>query len=120
MPITIPDSSWYKNKSSEQGAPAACPYANVHKCPRYYASVHMLGEARLITSIPAEKKEALDAFWGESKLLPVTNEEDTSISGLDAKVSSFSNFCPEVSFVNFRYYASYLGRYVDYIDKECG
>ncbi|MFJ4053181.1 hypothetical protein ACIPZC_06895 [Pseudomonas sp. NPDC089743] len=120
MPITIPDSSWYQSKSSDKGVPSSCPYANVHKCPRYYASIYMLGEARVTTSISDNKIEALDSFWKESGLLPVIEEEDTGISGSDGKTTSFSNFCPEVTFTYFNYYASYLGRYVDEIDKDCG
>lgn len=120
MPITIPDSSWYRTKSSERDVHSSCPYANVHKCPRYYASIYMLGEAKVITSISADKKEALDAFWENSRLLPVINEDDTSISGFDGGINSLSNFCPEVSFTYFRYYASFLGKYVDEIDKDCG
>lgn len=120
MPITIPDSSWYRKKSSERDAPSSCPYANVHKCPRYYASIYLLGEAKVTTSISADKKEALDAFWENSRLLPVIDEDDTSINGSDGRISSFSNFCPEVTFAYFRYYASYLGKYADEIDKDCG
>lgn len=120
MPITIPDSSWYRKKSSESDAPSSCPYANVHKCPRHYASIYMLGEAKVTTSISAGKKEALDALWENSRLLPVIGEDDTSISGSDGRISSFSNFCPEVTFSYFRYYASYLGKYVDEIDKDYG
>lgn len=120
MPITIPDFSWYRNKSSERGAHSSCPYANVHKCPRYYASIYKLGEANVITSISDDKKEALDAFWESSGLLPVIEEDDTSISGCDGRISSLSNFCPEVTFTYFRYYASYLGKYVDEVDKDCG
>ena len=82
MPITIPDFSWYRSKSSEKNASDSCPYANVHKCPRYYASIYMLGEARITTSINDDKKESLDAFWASSGLLPVIAEEETGISGL--------------------------------------
>ncbi|MFJ3120437.1 hypothetical protein ACIPI6_28270 [Pseudomonas protegens] len=120
MPIIVPDFSWYQSKSSERGAPSSCPYANVHKCPRYYASIYMLGKARTITSMSTSKVEALDAFWNESGLLPVIEEEDTGISGTDGRITSLSNFCPEVSFTYFRLYASHLGRYVDEIDKDCG
>jgi hypothetical protein len=120
MPIIVPDFSWYQSKSSERGAPSSCPYANVHKCPRYYASIYMLGKARAITSMSTSKVEALDAFWNESGLLPVIEEEDTGISGADGRITSLSNFCPEVAFTYFRLYASYLGRYVDEIDKDCG
>ena len=120
MPITIPDSSWYRSKSSEKNAPFACPYANVHKCPRYYASIYMLGKAQMITSISDEKIRELDNFWADSGLLPVIAEDDTGISGHEGRWSSFSNFCPEVSFSYFRYYASYLAKYADEIDGGFG
>lgn len=120
MPVTVPDSSWYRGKSVERDAQFSCPYANVHKCPRYYASVFMLGEAKLITSIADDKKEALDSLWAESGLLPVIAEDDTGICGDERKLSSLSNFCPEVSFTYFRYYASYLARYADKIDSDVG
>lgn len=120
MPITIPDSSWYRRKSTEREAPFSCPYANVHKCPRYYASINILGEAKIITSITNDKKEALDNLWANSRLLPVIAEDDTGISGYEGKASSFSNFCPEVSFAYFNYYASYLAKYADEIDSDCG
>jgi hypothetical protein len=120
MPITTPDSSWYRSKSIEKDAPFACPYANVHKCHRYYASIYMLGEARIITSISDENKKALDALWANSGLVPVIAEDDTGISGHEGRWKSFSNFCPEVTFTYFHYYASYLARYVDEIDTDCG
>lgn len=120
MSRIIPDSSWYKNKSSEGKAPCSCPYANVYKCNRYYSSVSMLGVAQIITSIRNDRKEVLDAFWSNSELLPIIDEEETSIDGEVGRWTSFSNFCPEVSFKYFHYYASYLGRYVDEIDSDSG
>lgn len=120
MPITVPDSSWYRAKSAEAGVPCSCPYANVHKCHRYYASIYMLGEVKMITSISNAKKIELNQFWEQSGLAPVIAEEDTEVSGSEGRSSSFSNFCPEVTNTYFRYYASYLSRYVDEIDKDCG
>lgn len=120
MTITIPDSSWYRRKSSETDSLFACPYANVHKCPRYYASLYMLGEVKMITSISVDKKESLDALWSNSGLLPVVAEDDTGISRCDEEPSTFSNFCPEVTFTYLRYYASYLTKYADEIDKDSG
>lgn len=120
MPITVPNLLWYQSKSSEKGVSASCPYANVNKCPRYYASIYMLGKVRITTSIDADQVKVLDALWEESGLLPVIGEEDTSINGGNGKYSSFCNFCPEVSYRYFNYYASYLGKYVDEVDRDVG
>lgn len=120
MSITVPDSSWYRAKSSEVGVACSCPYANVHKCYRYYASIYMLGEIKMITSISDKNKSELDEYWGQSGLTPVIAEEDTGVSGSETRTSSYSNFCPEVTYTYFRYYASYLSRHADEIDKENG
>lgn len=120
MIITVPDISWYRTKSIAKNAPFACPYANVHKCYRYYTSIFMLGEAQMITSIMDDKKVELDNFWLKTNLPPVIAEEDTCISGSNDRWTSFSNFCPEVSYSYFGLYASYLAKYVDDIDKDIG
>lgn len=120
MPIIIPDASWYESKSLERNTPASCPYANVHKCPRYYASIQRLGEARIISSISDEKQSSLDVFWASSELMPVIAEEETCVYGEQGSWSTFSNFCPEVTFTYLHYYASFLAKYVDEIDSNCG
>ena len=51
-------------------------------------------------------------------MVPVIAEDDTGIGGSEGRSSSFSNFCPEVTYTYFSYYASYLARYVDEIDKD--
>ena len=120
VPIIVPDSSWYRAKSTEAHAPFSCPYANVHKCHRYYASIYMLGKVKMITSISEDKKANLDTFWAGSNLVPVIAEEDTGIRGSEYKSNSFFNFCPEVTFTYFGYYANYLARYADEIDEGSG
>ncbi len=50
--------------------------------------------------------------------MPVIEEEDTGISVSEGESGSFSNFCPEGTFKYFSYYASFLARYVDEIDKD--
>lgn len=117
--ITIPDASWYEKKSREGNVADECPYANVHKCPRYYGSLYMLGKTGMITSIAPETCVELDAIWENSGLSPVIAEEDTGITSSGDKTHSFQNFCPEVSFKFFRYYASFLAKHSDDIDREC-
>lgn len=120
MTITVPDSAWYKKKSLAAKAPLSCPYANVHKCHRYYTSIYMLGKANMITSIDDAKKSELDEFWNKSGLLPVIEENDTGVASSDGRTSTFTNFCPEVSNEYLGYYANFLARYVDEIDKDSG
>ncbi len=120
MSVTIPDSSWYRRKSSEANVPPLCPYANVHRCPRYYGSIDILGREGMITSISSDKKDELDILWERSGLRPVIAEDDTSMTIIDDKLSSIGNFCPEVSFKFFHYYASHMMKYLDGIDKGIG
>lgn len=120
MPRTVPDSSWYRAKSAEASVDCSCPYANVHKCYRYYASIDMLGKVQILTSISDEKKSELEEIWKQSDLVPVIAEDETEIGSSEGRSSSFSNFCPEVTYTYFGYYASYIARYVDEIDKDIG
>lgn len=80
----------------------------------------MLGKVKMITSISEDKKANLDTFWAGSNLVPVIAEEDTGIRGSEYKSNSFFNFCPEVTFTYFGYYANYLARYADEIDEGSG
>ena len=117
MSLIIPDLEWYRNKSIQMDTPNSCPYANYYKCPRFFDSIDMLGDAGVITSINVKNKEDLDTFWERSGLSPIIAEDETSISNNN---NTFSNFCPEVSFKYFGYYAKFLAKYSDDTDKENG
>ena len=113
-----PDLDWYTGLSKVESIPPRCPYANAHKCPRYYASLHLLGEVGITTQISSEKTMELDALWERSHLLPVIAEQDTGITSSERRTTGFSNFCPEVSFDVFGLFADHLHRYSDEIDTE--
>jgi len=115
MEFIYPDRAWYTKISEQNEATPFCPHANVHRCPRYYSSLYLLGEAGITTKITPEKINELDEFWEKSELLPVVAEHDTMISG---HKSGFSNFCPEVTFDMFGLFAVSLHRYSDEIDKD--
>src|SRR5271166_50761 len=112
-----PDMDWYLNLSRERGTTPRCPFASVERCPRYYESLSLLGEAGS-TKIPADDDARLKALWEKSDLWPRTAEGGTSIFGTDGRTSAFSNFCPEVSYDRFHLFASGLYRHADEIDVE--
>jgi len=72
----------------------------------------------MVTSINDTEIKTLNALWKESGLSPVIAEYDTRIESFDGKHSSFLNFCPEVSYTHFQYYADSLSKYADDIDRD--
>jgi hypothetical protein len=113
-----PDLKWYTGISATKGLPPRCPFASVHRCPRYYQSLSLLGEAGITTRIePEEDKRLLDQ-WKRSDLWPVVNEQATSVMGAPEEPHHFSKFCPEVSFERFGWFASHLSYHADEIDQD--
>jgi len=118
MEFIYPDIDWYTGISEQKHVQPRCPYANVHRCYRYYASLYLLREANITTKMKSEKIKELESFWKNSDLLPALAEHDTGISGPDGKTTGFSNFCPEASYDIFGLFAVLLHRYADEIDIE--
>lgn len=113
----IADLPWYTSISIDRGLAPRCPYATVERCPRYYQSLSLLGRAGS-TGIDKAEDERLLHFWQGSDLWPKTREQETSIWHTDDDARGFINFCPEVSFDRFGYFASYLHRYADELDVD--
>lgn len=118
MESAYPDIDWCSTTSQSKDLALRCQFANVHKCPRYYQSYVLLGECSITTSISPDKDKALQKKWENSDLWPVLAEQKTSIGGSPEKWSLFSNFCPEVSFDTFGFFASSLARFADEIDRD--
>jgi hypothetical protein len=118
MTYIYPDIDWYTDISEQKNVQPRCPYANVYRCYRYYASLYLLGEANITTKMKETKIKELESFWTKSDLLPALAEHDTGISGPDGKTTGFSNFCPEVSYDVFGLFAVALHKYADDIDIE--
>ncbi len=114
---TNPNLEWYVGVSAAKDVLPRCPFASVHRCPRYYQSLSLLGEAGS-TKIEPDKDSELLTRWGKSDLWPVTREQATSTFGPEGHPKIFSNFCPEVSFDRFGWFASYLSEYSDEIDFD--
>ena len=117
MLTVIPDLDWYLEKSKTQESSPRCPYATSDSCPRFYQSLSLLGNAGS-TEIDREEDDRLREKWGKSELWPKTKEYATSIEGSDNNNDLFSNYCPEVAFERFGYFASSLARYADEIDMD--
>lgn len=118
MEFIYPDLDWYTGISKVEHATPRCPYANVHRCPRYYHSLNLMGDAGITTKMRADKIKQLNTFWAKTDILPVVSEHDTGIMGNGDKKSIFSNFCPEISFDIFGLFADNLNRYADEVDSD--
>jgi hypothetical protein len=120
--VTIPDFEWYSGISSRHGLFPRCPFASVDRCPRYYQSLSLLGEAGS-TRIDSKRDEDLLRRWKGFELWPLTAEYATAISGSknergEWESPSFSNFCPEVTYDRFGYFALSMSRYADELDRD--
>ena len=94
--------------------PPRCPFATVETCPRFYQSLSLLGSAGSTAIDSSEDKRLLEK-WKSTDIWPKTREQETIIYGNN---KFFGNFCPEVAFDRFGYFASYLGRYSDELDHD--
>jgi hypothetical protein len=112
-----PDMAWYLSLSRARQVTHRCPFASVERCPRYYQSLSLLGEAGSTKIDPAED-DRLKALWEKSGLWPRTAEGATSTWGNGKQTHGFSEFCPEVSYDRFHLFASGLYRYADELDTD--
>ncbi len=111
-----PTLEWYKRRSRDGGGPPRCPFASVQRCPRFYESLSLLGEAGFTTAIPRDRDDRLRAIWQESDLWPSVNEQAASIMGPADDPRHLMNFCPEVLYERFGLFATALHGYADEID----
>ena len=113
----IPDLDWYLKRGKQRGETPRCQFASAERCPRYYQSLSILGQAGS-TEIDPMEDDRLKAKWEKSDLWPMTAEYETSIAGPSGEWKHFDNFCPEVSFERFGYFAKSLSRHADELDSD--
>jgi hypothetical protein len=119
--VIVPDFQWYVTKSRELGQSPRCMYASANRCPRYFASLSLMGLTGA-TKIDEAEEERLAARWERSGIWPHSAEQGTSISQVDSngitKTSMYANFCPEVMFDRLGHFASFISDYADEIDRD--
>jgi hypothetical protein len=69
-----------------------------------------------MTQIPSERSASLERKW--KVFQSVIAEEEPSTSWADEKMYSVNQFCPEVSYDIYGYFASDMSEYADDIDPE--
>lgn len=114
MTSKIPDLAWAAEIASRKGITTRCPFATVHRCPKYFDSLSILADAGIARMQKSQIKELLDT-WTEHELWPASEEDLASASG-GSPVNCFSAFCPEVSFDYFKAFASHVVKF--YADLE--
>jgi hypothetical protein len=114
---TSADLAWYTALSRERGLPARCPFASVHRCPRYFQSVALLEES-VTTKMDSGLRNRLEKRWMASELWPVNSEQSTAITYSGNAPSTFTMFCPEVTGDTYGRFVEAFARYADEIDSE--
>lgn len=116
--LIIPDFEWYSAQGAKHpsGAPR-CPFASSERCPRHHHSRSLLGEAGF-TKMDAQDEARLDKRWLQLGLIPQTAEQCSAVMSTNGTPQAYCNFCPEVSYDSFGYFASHLHRYTDEIDSD--
>jgi hypothetical protein len=117
MTLEPTDIDSYTSISRSKGLPPRCPFASVHRCPRYFQSLALFRHAGT-TAIPPADEEALTRKWQSSELWPVVAEQVTSIMGEPGDPHLFSHFCPEVAYDRFGIFSSSFARYPTVLDRE--
>jgi hypothetical protein len=113
----IPNLTWYSSVSKKKKMLPRCPFAAPMRCPRFYASQSLLSETG---SVPLNKKEdeKILRFWEKSELWITNRESEPAVAHAGEKLHSINNFCPEVTFLRYGYFCTYIGSYSGEADHD--
>ncbi len=112
-----PDLEWYKKISTKNKVPPRCPYTMLYTCPIYFESIALLRNTGA-TELDKNDEEKLIKYWKDRELNPSLLEETPSVLHHKTKGFSFlNNFCPEVIYLRFGYFASFISNFEDETDQ---
>ena len=88
MAFIYPDIDWYTGISEQKHVQPRCPYANVHRCYRYYASLYLLGEANITTKMKSEKIKELERQYNDHIKTDFNSHEEIrdSVKDINEKI----------------------------------
>jgi hypothetical protein len=78
MTINNPDFAWYLKRSKELNLTPRCPIASSELCPRYFATLSLLGREGITTDLTPEVHARLEKKWKPFE--PTIAEEDVGIT----------------------------------------
>ncbi len=112
MKRITPNKEWYTTVSQKKRVLPRCQFASTHRCPQFYTSLWCVGEAGISTQIAPDEDKGLLEKWRQSDVWPALSEQEPCFFGSEG-YTSFSKFCPEVSYEIFGLFASAVLRYSD-------
>lgn len=117
MKQLYPDIEWYTEISRNLGASPRCPFASVHRCPRYFQGVSLLGGQGALSRLDSQTDHDIGQKWEATDIWPAAWQEHSGISSSDGRPFLYRDFCPEVAEQAFGLFAATLIRYSDAIDQ---
>jgi len=114
--VINPDIQWYENVSSSKSLSRRCPYATIKLCPKYFFSYSLCSQVGSMSKLSKKDDDEAMRLWGKTDYLPMIAENEPTVSGDDVK--NYRNYCPEVLYVLFGYFASSVHHFNDEIDQQ--
>ena len=69
------------------------------------------------TQLDPKEDQRLLSKWQKSELWPRVAEQETAIFGPAGEIHQFMNYCPEITYDRFGWFAVSLARYPDEVDQ---